>query len=376
MKKDELYKKMKAAYERSFKHDAGETLFDILGIGYKEVYISKWLAYLLNEPKILNALLKAAKYEEIVVSNSSEIVIETEHVFDDSRRIDLLIKIDGYLIGIEHKICAQEGSNQTKDYSTKLKEMAKEQKMEWKGIFLRPEWNDKESESSDFHDVTYTVFYEQLKHITLEDKMMQLRLNEYRQLIREKLLDKYIASSEAIELYARHKAVLEKDAASEEWLEEIKNEYEQIEKQRKAFLRKHLKEKGYELFQSDFKNGCFIQFAPDSKWNNNNYPKFHFELLWGNKKSLFINITDLDFLCVAAHIESIPNSQEIKNHVKNYFGSEKIRRSGNPFCDKSLEKWDFSTKESAEASIDDLIQIVKSDKFQEFTEKVEEYLST
>ena len=56
-----------------------ETIPEVFGIQYKEVYITKWIAYLLRQSfgyKILNVLLKTAK-SKINVSENEVIEVHT-----------------------------------------------------------------------------------------------------------------------------------------------------------------------------------------------------------------------------------------------------------------------------------------------------------
>lgn len=120
-------------------------LFTILGLETKEVIHSRFLAYLLsptgkykcggNGSKEINVthdfgtefLKKFIKKCELKIIekdlNNAEVFIE--YPTDYNRRIDILIKIGNFWIGIENKIYAGDQENQLNDYYYFLKSKTK-----------------------------------------------------------------------------------------------------------------------------------------------------------------------------------------------------------------------------------------------------------
>ena len=144
-----------------------ETIPEVFGIQYKEVYITKWIAYLLRSRtfgvEILNAILSINNGSTIKINKIDKVY--SEYVFDTKRRIDILIYADNYIIGIENKIWSSEQENQTSDYEESMSKLSSK----YKGIYLHPEQNSTKSDV--FDNVTYTQLYNKLKEI---DKLKSL----------------------------------------------------------------------------------------------------------------------------------------------------------------------------------------------------------
>lgn len=157
----EFHMFLKALQETEIKNDA-KTIPEVFGIQYKEVYITKWLAYLLRQNqigyKLLNILLSST---DIQMEENDIEKVYTEYVFDTGRRIDVLIFTKHSLVGIENKIWSGEQENQTADYQNSMKKLSHAQnKEECIGIYLHPVQN--KSASDFFQNFTYTQLYDEL----------------------------------------------------------------------------------------------------------------------------------------------------------------------------------------------------------------------
>lgn len=100
------------------------TIAHVFNCDNKELFISDWLAYILDPNNVnslepLNALLECADAEKI--DEFTDFNIEREYTFDNNKRIDLYIEIDDRTIVIENKIWSDLSNNQLKEYSGELK---------------------------------------------------------------------------------------------------------------------------------------------------------------------------------------------------------------------------------------------------------------
>lgn len=100
-----------------------KTLPEVFGIQYKEVYITKWIAYLLRNKDFGTSVLNALLGNTTFVKDDESLEVFTEYFFDDGRRIDILVITDKFIIGIENKIWSGEQENQTSDYKNSLESL-------------------------------------------------------------------------------------------------------------------------------------------------------------------------------------------------------------------------------------------------------------
>lgn len=136
------------------------TIPTIFGRGYDENFISDYLAYILN-PEVngigiapLQALLEFA--EKDLVNPNTKVKIQREHTFPGGGRIDFLIQLDeDTIVGIENKINASEGWQQTLSYEQGI--AAEFPNANSYLIFLTP--GGKKASSNQFRSVSYTDLY-------------------------------------------------------------------------------------------------------------------------------------------------------------------------------------------------------------------------
>lgn len=160
------------------------TLAKMFGKEGNENFASDWLAYLLDPskfgPEILEQLLALCS-DDIVRFDLSTAIVEREHTFEDGRRIDILIKGEGFVVGIENKIYSVEGWKQTDDYSDSLDKYALENDgaKSFK-IFLTPKGVD--AQCSEFFPLSYGKLVEILKDVEvdfIEDIRKALALKDF-----------------------------------------------------------------------------------------------------------------------------------------------------------------------------------------------------
>ena len=159
-------KKIDELYELAIKNKQ-KTFLSIIGNPYSENLISDCLAFMFDKDQNgagvapLNALLKCANpnYE---VDELDTITIKREHCFDKKSRIDILIYVvphgtkKPFYIGIENKIGATEGENQTIRYADFLFEKNTNYTKNGEeniGIFLTQSGED--AESHHFKNISY-----------------------------------------------------------------------------------------------------------------------------------------------------------------------------------------------------------------------------
>lgn len=105
-------------------------IFDVLGVGSKEVIVCRFLADLLNPKgkhgcgtmflkRFMNELGDGYNnYDNSVLESTT---VETEHLIDGDRRIDIVIFSKEFFIPMEVKIYAEEQENQSFDYYNYVK---------------------------------------------------------------------------------------------------------------------------------------------------------------------------------------------------------------------------------------------------------------
>lgn len=147
-------------------HARRMTIPAIFSRSYDENFISDYLAYILN-PEIngigiapLRALLSLI--DEDGVDDNSEVVIDREYTFDDGGRIDFLIRIDDELVlGIENKITAGEGFQQTLSYEKAIENKFPD--LSACLVFLTPQGSS--ASSSKFKSISYRDLYDAFRGI-------------------------------------------------------------------------------------------------------------------------------------------------------------------------------------------------------------------
>lgn len=350
---------IKAIQDTEWKNEI-RTIPEVFGIQYKEVYITKWLAYLLRQKEfgwvILNALLRIGGTDTQVEENDIEKVY-TEYVFHSGRRIDILIETKDCLIGIENKIWSGEQENQTADYENSLKELSSEKKHI--GIYLHPEQNRSKPGAGLFQNVTYTALYDELQQVKQSDETMPfawMMFDQFMVYVKECLYmsdEKYTEMSESAKRFSRY-------ADTIFTIEEIyKAEAERIIGWIAAQLRENtLYPIGNPL------NQTYWQIVQDEKWQKIG---FHFELVW---EGYFIK---KGVLGLHIHLERVDG--KIAPEIRDLFhiSDEKERGVKYPL-DKTDIECDFSSEQLADETIKRIVEATKQGKFAEYAMLANEYI--
>ncbi len=338
-----------------------DTIPEVFGIQYKEVYITKWIAYLLRQSfgyKILNVLLKTAK-SKINVSENEVIEVHTEYVFNPKRRIDILIFTKNHLIGIENKIWSGEQENQTKEYLECMRKLKSDEYVE--GIYLHPEGN--QSESNHFKNVTYTELYDALSRINIPDypaSFEKMMFDQFMTYVKECLYmekGKFPVIPESVQLYAQNS----------ELIKTIESAYTKDCEAVIEWLKNKFKAAKYEII--DFGKG-YMQLAPQgckTKWEDMG---FHFEILW--ESDIIVNGVK-----VQVHLEDLPNHKGIDNSLKEAFKLDSNIERGDkkPLCpDPDKKIGIFINEDAAEKTFLGILEMLKSNEFKQWVEKANEFV--
>lgn len=335
---NEIDEKFMEFIEKLRKTETGNrihTIPEVFGIQYKEVYITKWLAYLLRQKdfgwKILNALIGS-----VTIKENCNYDVYTEYVFENGRRIDILIKAQHLWIGIENKIWSCEQENQTADYQISLDELSHGKYI---GIYLHPEQN--KSESKYFKNVTYTELYDALIKIDSSDESTgsfeKMMFEQFMLYIKECLYMKkgeFPEISENAMLYAQF---INK-------ISEISDEYKSTYSKIIDWLKykfENNEESKYEILESA---EGYMQLAPKGckdKWKEIG---FHFEILWS--RDFMIN----GIVKIEAHQEKTKgdNISQVFNILK--ITDVEYRGHNKPVDTGESISCNFATKDNAEDS--------------------------
>ena len=316
---------------------------EVFGIQYKEVYITKWLAYLLKQKqfgwKILNALL--------IISGSKAVEkdcvynVYTEYVFENGRRIDILIESQDFLIGIENKIWSGEQENQTFDYRESMKKISSDK--ECIGIYLHPEQN--KSESKYFKNVTYTELYGALSKIDSSEatsSFEKMLFEQFMLYIKECL---YMKKGEFPEISENAKLYAQYINKISEISDEYKSTYSQIIEWLKYKFENN-KESEYVVLESA---EGYMQLVPKEckdKWKEIG---FHFEILWS--KDFMIN----GIIEIEAHLEKTKGDSIKQVFNKLNFTTIEYRGHNKPVAKGELVSCNFETKDNAEDTFKNIL---------------------
>lgn len=339
--------------EIELKNDDAKIIPEVFGIQYKEVYITKWIAYLLRQSygfEILNALLSASN-RDIIINKDEIEKIYTEYVFDTGRRIDILIFTNNYLIGIENKIWSGEQESQTADYLDSMKKLSDTK--DYIGIYLHPEQN--QSESSSFENVTYTQLYNKIEAINISDSkpFEWMMLEQFKIYVKEYL---YMSNGEFPEitqntiLYAKNIGLIQN----------LQSEYDNVSSKVIEWLKYKFEDSGYKVLNESCRG--YMQLALcDSKelWENIG---FHFEILWTNDFMINSNLR------IEVHLEKVKGGDK---RLQEIFELENDNNRGdkNPLERKLLTGCSFETEEKAEDTFKRILDVLGSDTFKELADK-------
>lgn len=316
---------------------------ELFGIQYKEVYLTQWLAYLLSLKndgvRILNALLTAANVPDLVISENITPDVNTEYVFQDGRRIDILLTAGDVLIGIENKIFAEQGENQTDDYQKSLKQLSEQLGINrYFGIYLRPNFN--KSNSKYFYNATYGDFHYQLKQLQFD--WLQSRtasyIWEFIRYVEAYLMEDFPEMTEAAKVYNHYWEQFAEAQA------DFSNYTERFHKWIQGLLES--KECGLhtDIFSATNHYWCI---SKNAEWKN---IRFHFEVIWRGE------LCRAKTIGLEAHIEGAKGRDDAL--VRQAFGipaNNKLTCSTNNPLEHLEIPCDFSDKQAAENSLQTII---------------------
>ncbi|NLT08772.1 MAG: PD-(D/E)XK nuclease family protein [Ruminococcus sp.] len=328
------------------------TIPEVFGIQYKEVYITKWLAYLLRQKdfgwKILNALSGSDIVEENDIKN-----VYTEYVFKNGRRIDVLIDSKNFLIGIENKIWSGEQENQTSDYKESMENLAPNK--ECIGIYLHPEQNI--TKSVFFDNVTYTQLYNKLDEIDLlkyPNSFKKIMLEQFMLYIKECL---YMKKGEFPKI--TENAILY--ANNIDLIQSAESEFNRVSADVIEWLKYRFENEGYIILNNPCENKeKYIQLAPKEDECKKKWEKigFHFEILWSSSL-----VCDKE-LRIDVHLENNNIDTELQNRFKLDNGM--ARGDKNPLESESLAGGGFENKTKSEDTFNDILKLLNSERFQKW----------
>ncbi|MDD3013470.1 MAG: PD-(D/E)XK nuclease family protein [Candidatus Gastranaerophilales bacterium] len=243
---------------------------------FYEIRHSNFLAWLLNpnekthgyQDKFLKQFLEPVLAENLdnVLSDISDIVIETEFPTNINRRIDILVhsKKSNFVCVIENKYGSDEHNKQCKHYKDFIDNVWRFKDFKHKYyVFLDIDKPDEEKRKKDltgYYPVAYEQVYEILKNLSQSDPNETLKqtVEQYMDIIKENypMLDEKI-KEQCREIYKNHKNVIEMmDVYKKDFQTELFNIMHEVITD---------KELGLKKVNAGFYNdrtGCGIHFVP------------------------------------------------------------------------------------------------------------------
>ena len=266
-----------------------ESIAKIFGIESKENIISNWLAFLLDPNRVksdvpLKAFLSTFLNDKVIEDlDYTDVVVTREYVLNNKRRVDIVIQINGVIIGIENKIFATLHNDQLNDYHNNLSNIQfmldSDNSQHVITVLLAPSWSKELSRMNNLKDInnfieeeksqteiTYELLAEVFSEVPLKNMEYRhyLILNEF-----VKYVNGYI-KEEAMELeveWANFNSKYSND------LSDIFNKGSEQLLVLSDKIEKFLNETGIELFGSEINN------TPQYIINKKVTPKmFYFQL--------------------------------------------------------------------------------------------------
>lgn len=140
-----------------------ESIAKIFGIESKENIISNWLAFLLDPNRLksdvpLKAFLSTFLNDKVIEDlDYTDVVVTREYVLNNKRRVDIVIQINGVIIGIENKIFASLHNDQLNDYHYNLSNIqlmsASDISQHVITVLLAPSWSKELSGMNNLKDI-------------------------------------------------------------------------------------------------------------------------------------------------------------------------------------------------------------------------------
>lgn len=253
--------------------------FDI--IPPKEVFLSKWIEFILN-PKI-NGIGNQPLQKLIELSgnnyNLNEYEYEgsyTELVTDNLKRMDIVLKYKGLWVVIENKIESLENDDQTNEYYMYINKVKGDNEVIY--IYLKPNYNKSKPINHAFQIITYDNFIDSLKSITENN---YIELNKYKYLKEFIISGGRFMKNEEMEITDSLKFYVDNldkfNAIEEEYNNKNKMLLNKIELEVLAAI--NYPDKKYNCYKS----GNYIQFYKNN-WENEKHNGVHFEILFKESK--------------------------------------------------------------------------------------------
>lgn len=274
-----------------------ESIAKIFGIESKENIISNWLAFLLDPNRIksdvpLKAFLSTFLNDKVIEDlDYTDVIVTREYVLNNKRRVDIVIKINGVIIGIENKIFATLHNDQLNDYHNNLSNIQfmldSDNSQHVITVLLAPSWSKELSGTNNLIDInnfieeeksqteiTYELLAEVFSEIPLKNMEYRhyLILNEF-----VKYVNDYI-KEEAMELeveWANFNSKYSND------LSDIFNKGSEQLLVLSDKIEKFLNETGIELFGSEINN------TPQYIINKKITPKMFYFQLFNNQMAKY-----------------------------------------------------------------------------------------
>ncbi|MDD5456758.1 MAG: PD-(D/E)XK nuclease family protein [Candidatus Margulisbacteria bacterium] len=310
-----------------------ETIPVIFNRQYDENFFSYYLAFVLNPAKNGIGLAPIKKLMSIFQMDSDleedcDVTIDREYMFENNRRIDILINVDDkILIGIENKLYAGEGGNQTFDYNKSLNILAEEKGMKTLKIFLSP--NGIKPKNDGFHELSYKKLIERFKEIKF-DYFKDIRKSFlFYELITH--VEEYMDIKKNFkEFSGKTKFYLQKDtiavikALKDAFMEDLKQFVASIEEHTRIFF----SSKGLDSEKMEFK------FKTERDWQNFYKNEWagqgffvHFEIN-NIKEMLETNRNNFDFMI---HVEDYKRKEFYDKFKSIYEKDDKLKE----YCEKN-----------------------------------------
>lgn len=274
-----------------------ESIAKIFGIESKENIISNWLAFLLAPNRVksdmpLKAFLSTFLNDKVIEDlDYTDVVVTREYVLNNKRRVDIVIQINGVIIGIENKIFATLHNDQLNDYHNNLSNIQfmldSDNSQHVITVLLAPSWSKELSGMNNLKDInnfieeeksqteiTYELLAEVFSEIPLKNMEYRhyLILNEF-----VKYVNDYI-KEEAMELeveWANFNSKYSND------LSDIFNKGSEQLLVLSDKIEKFLNETGIELFGSEINN------TPQYIINKKVTPKMFYFQLFNNQMAKY-----------------------------------------------------------------------------------------
>lgn len=351
----------------------------IFGINNKEVYITQWITFFLDPYLnngwygMLNALLTF--YHREVLNDKSfndtidgNVTVHPEYIFNDGRRIDILVSTKKYLIAIENKLWSEEQIDQTKDYSKSLEQLLNEENYKGKNLvclYLKPKYNKSNAEEKYFKNITYGQLYGELeKSEQPYDERTKWLFEEFKTYIGEELMETYPVCSDRVNEYKNYYRIIDP----------IKMEFDNYLNRIDNWLKDNdeLKEHGFDPSGLPNKKDYWQIVKKDKKWRTID---FHVEVI-PQKESKYVERFGLaDSLIIVIHLEPKSNREEIVERFMREIGSI-IEGPNNTYELINIKGivCNLSNKTEAQKTIQRMLDVIESKEFQAFYEIADEII--